>query len=266
MKILMVLTSHDKLGATGQKTGFWLEEFAAPYYVFVDAGADVTLASPLGGQPPEDPKSDAPESQTDATRRFRADPAASSRAGPHAQTGRPFPKRFRRDILSRRPWPALGSRGGQVVHRAHRRRACGRQAGRRRLPCARRAPTCENAAGAIRGGRQEGHRLHQQRGTGGRADRGRAFSCRGHASRQRRRLFEGWRLAAPCRRRWAADHRAESRVIRTCGKVLARQAARPTACRTVSLSRKAVSSRRIQRLLTHERGVRRPGGVQSRPG
>ena len=77
MKILMVLTSHDKLGATGQKTGFWLEEFAAPYYVFLDAGADVTLASPLGGQPPEDPKSDAPDMQTNATRRFRADAAAS---------------------------------------------------------------------------------------------------------------------------------------------------------------------------------------------
>lgn len=77
MKILMVLTSHDKLGATDQKTGFWLEEFAAPYYVFLDAGADVTLASPLGGQPPEDPKSDAPDMQTDATRRFRADASAS---------------------------------------------------------------------------------------------------------------------------------------------------------------------------------------------
>ena len=76
MKILMVLTSHDKLGDTGKKTGFWLEELAAPYYVFQDAGADITLASPLGGQPPLDPKSDAPEAQTDATRRFRADKAA----------------------------------------------------------------------------------------------------------------------------------------------------------------------------------------------
>jgi len=59
MKILMVLTSHDQLGDTGEKTGFWLEEFAAPYYVFKDAGAEVTLASPKGGQPPLDPKSDA---------------------------------------------------------------------------------------------------------------------------------------------------------------------------------------------------------------
>ena len=75
-KILMVLTSHDQLGDTGKKTGFWLEEFAAPYYVLKDAGAEITLASPKGGQPPLDPKSDAAAAQTDATRRFKADPAA----------------------------------------------------------------------------------------------------------------------------------------------------------------------------------------------
>jgi putative intracellular protease/amidase len=78
MKILMVLTSHDQLGNTGKKTGFWLEEFAAPYYAFKDAGADITLVSPQGGQPPLDPKSDEPDSQTDATRRFKADPAAQA--------------------------------------------------------------------------------------------------------------------------------------------------------------------------------------------
>jgi putative intracellular protease/amidase len=78
MKILMVLTSHDQLGNTGEKTGFWLEEFAAPYYAFKDAGADITLASPLGGQPPLDPKSDDPSSQTDDTRRFKADAPAQA--------------------------------------------------------------------------------------------------------------------------------------------------------------------------------------------
>ncbi len=78
MKILIVLTSHDKLGDTGEKTGFWLEEFAAPYYVFKDAGAELTLASPLGGHPPLDPKSDAPDFQTDATRRFETDAAAQA--------------------------------------------------------------------------------------------------------------------------------------------------------------------------------------------
>ena len=78
MNILMILTSHDQLGDTGEKTGFWLEEFAAPYYVFKDAGAAITLASPKGGQPPLDPKSDAPDAQTDATKRFRADAAATA--------------------------------------------------------------------------------------------------------------------------------------------------------------------------------------------
>ncbi|EKE68537.1 MULTISPECIES: type 1 glutamine amidotransferase domain-containing protein [Rhodobacterales] len=74
MKILMVLTSHDTLGDTGKKTGFWLEEFAAPYYVFKDAGADIILASPKGGQPPIDPSSDNADAQTDDTRRFKDDP------------------------------------------------------------------------------------------------------------------------------------------------------------------------------------------------
>jgi putative intracellular protease/amidase len=78
MKILLVLTSHNKLGDTGRKTGFWLEEFAAPYYTFLDAGAAVTLASPKGGQPPIDPKSDEPEGQTDLTRRYKQDPAAQA--------------------------------------------------------------------------------------------------------------------------------------------------------------------------------------------
>lgn len=85
MKILMVLTSHDQLGDTGKKTGFWLEEFAAPYYVFKDAGAELTLVSPKGGQPPLDPKSDAPDSQTAATRRFKSDTAAQ---GALAHTGK----------------------------------------------------------------------------------------------------------------------------------------------------------------------------------
>lgn len=76
MNILMVLTSHDQLGDTGLKTGFWLEEFASPYYVFRDAGADITLASPKGGQPPIDPTSAAPDAQTAATERFSQDAAA----------------------------------------------------------------------------------------------------------------------------------------------------------------------------------------------
>ena len=75
MKVLMVLTSHDELGDTGRKTGFWLEEFTAPYYVFKDAGAEITVASPKGGQPPIDPKSDEPANQTDSMARFKKDAA-----------------------------------------------------------------------------------------------------------------------------------------------------------------------------------------------
>jgi putative intracellular protease/amidase len=78
MKILIVLTSHDQLGDSGKKTGFWLEELAAPYFVLKDAGAAITLASPKGGQPPLDPKSDLPENQTELTKRFRTDTAAQA--------------------------------------------------------------------------------------------------------------------------------------------------------------------------------------------
>jgi len=78
MKVLMILTSHDQLGNTGRKTGFWLEELAAPYYVFKDPGAEITLASPKGGRPPLDPKSDEPEFRTDLTRRFENDAAAET--------------------------------------------------------------------------------------------------------------------------------------------------------------------------------------------
>lgn len=78
MKVLMVLTSHDKLGDTGRKTGFWLEELAAPYYAFKDAGAEITLASPKGGNPPLDPKSNEPDFQTELTHRFEADEEAKA--------------------------------------------------------------------------------------------------------------------------------------------------------------------------------------------
>ena len=78
MNILFVLTSHDRLGTTGERTGFWLEEFAAPYYAFLDAGASITLSSPKGGQPPVDPKSALPENQTEATRRLEADATAQA--------------------------------------------------------------------------------------------------------------------------------------------------------------------------------------------
>ncbi len=86
MKILMVLTSHDQLGNTGLPTGFWLEEFAAPYFVFRDAGVELTLASPKGGQPPLDPKSDLPENQTPAMARFKQGLRRRKGSRQHGQT------------------------------------------------------------------------------------------------------------------------------------------------------------------------------------
>ena len=94
MNILIVLTSHDRLGASDKKTGFWLEELAAPYYAFKDAGADVTLASPLGGQPPIDPRSDTAAFQTDDTRRFRGDRAAEASLANTAQIVRYLRRRL----------------------------------------------------------------------------------------------------------------------------------------------------------------------------
>jgi len=94
MNILMVLTSHDQLGDTGKKTGFWLEEFAAPYYVLKDAGHEITLASPKGGQPPVDPKSDDPDAQTDATRRFKGDAEAQAQLASTERLGSVRPSDF----------------------------------------------------------------------------------------------------------------------------------------------------------------------------
>ena len=94
MKILMVLTSHDQLGNTGQKTGFWLEELATPYYVFLDAGAEITLASPLGGQAPLDPKSDQPDFQTEATQRFQNDATARKAVASTLKLSTVYPENF----------------------------------------------------------------------------------------------------------------------------------------------------------------------------
>ena len=110
MKILMVLlTSHDKLGETDHKTGLWLEEFAAPYFTLLDAGAEVTLASPKGGQPPIDPNSEAPDAQTAATDRFKADEAAQKGLRQYKASVRCRCGRLRRGLLSRWPWPLVGS-------------------------------------------------------------------------------------------------------------------------------------------------------------
>ena len=120
MKILMVLTSHDKLGNTGRKTGFWLEEFAALYFTFKDAGAEITLASPKGGQPPLDPKSNEPNFQTDLTHRFEADADVKARL---ATTGSPRQRQgrgLRPRLLPRWSWADVGSRRRRELDQAGR--------------------------------------------------------------------------------------------------------------------------------------------------
>lgn len=94
MKILMILTSHEKLGDTDKKTGFWLEEFSAPYYVLLDSGLEITLASPAGGQPPLDPQSDVPSAQTDTTERFKQDKVAQSALANTTKLADIYPERF----------------------------------------------------------------------------------------------------------------------------------------------------------------------------
>ena len=107
MKILMVVTSHDKLGNTGEKTGFWLEEFAAPYYTFLDAGAAVTVASPEGGQPPLDPKSDTPRRSDRGDRALQERPGDAGRSRQDGKACRCQGRGLRRHLLSGRTWPAL---------------------------------------------------------------------------------------------------------------------------------------------------------------
>ncbi len=205
MNILMVLTSHDTLGDTGEKTGFWLEEFATPFYVFRDAGATVTLASPAGGQPPIDPKSDAPDMQTESTRRFGA--------GTHAQTCRDRPRRLRRDLLPRRTRAALGPRRGPRFDRADRvllRRA---EAGRGGLSCPGGVDAGQGARWSAAGGRKGRHRFCQQRGGCGRSQRGRTVSRRGRIEAPRRALHSRRRLAEPLRRGRPADHRSKPGLL-----------------------------------------------------
>ena len=142
MKILMVLNSHDQLGDTGKKTGFWLEELAAPYYVFKDAGADIELASSKGGQPPVDPRSAEPNSQTAATRRFKVDPEAKAALVATRKLSGVSHEGF--DVVfypgGHGPlWDLAGGSGLDRPDPNHDRR---RQAGRGRLSWAGRAAAC----------------------------------------------------------------------------------------------------------------------------
>jgi hypothetical protein len=137
MKILMVLTSHDKLGNTGRKTGFWLEEFAAPYYTFKDAGAEIVIASPKSGQPPLDPKSNEPNFQTDLTHRFEADADAQAQLAKTVRLDSVEAEDFRHRLLPRRPRPDVGLGRGSELGQADRDDVSSRQACSTGLPRAR---------------------------------------------------------------------------------------------------------------------------------
>jgi len=193
MNILMVLTSHERLGNTGKKTGFWLEEFASPFYVFKDAGARVTLASPLGGQPPVDPSSAAPASQTEATRRFAADQAANEALAHTSKLS----------DVSIEDFDGVFYPGGHGPL----------------WDLANDAASIRLIETAFAGGKPVAAVCHAPgvlrlvKRTGRRPDGRGSVSRRGHVAHQRRRLFQGRGLAAPRRHRWASDHRAEPRVV-----------------------------------------------------
>ena len=213
MKILVVLTSHDQLGSTGKKTGFWLEEFAAPYYVFKDAGASLTLASPKGGQPPLDPKSDEEDAQTPATRRFRQDSEAQAalantvklsevKADDYDAVFYPGGHGPLWDLAEDRTSVALieafHSSGKTVSAVCH-------------APAVFRHPRGQD--GPAPGAGPARHRLLQQRRGRRRPHRRGAVPRPGHAQGQRRPLQQGPGLAEPRRGRPRPDHRAEPRVL-----------------------------------------------------
>ena len=171
MKILMVLTSHDQLGNTGRKTGFWLEEFAAPYFVFRDAGVELTLASPKGGQPPLDPKSDLPENQTPAMARFKKDAAAQKALANTVKLAEYEGGRLRYRFLSRWARPDVGSRGETYVDRPSGGLLQFRQANRIGVPFARGASP-RYLPGRSAGERKTRRRFHERRGRGDAAHEG----------------------------------------------------------------------------------------------
>ena len=177
MKVLMVITSHDQLGNTGRKTGFWLEELAAPYYTFKDAGVEITLASPKGGRPPLDPKSNEPAFRTDLTLRFEKDAAAEAQ----------LDKTVRLDSVRQEDFDTVFYPGGHgpmwdlaedknSIKLIESFLAAGKPIGDR-VPFHRRVASRQGARRQASGSGQGSHRLHQRRGRRSRPHQNRALPC-----------------------------------------------------------------------------------------
>ncbi len=177
MKIVMVLTSHDQLGNTGLKTGFWLEEFAAPYFVFRDAGVELTLASPKAGQPPLDPKSDKPENQTPAQVRFKKDAAAQKALANTVKLADVKAEDFDTVFYPGGHGPMAGSRREPYVHCSSGVLLQLRQAHRIGVPLPRSASP-RHLPGRSAGERKARYWFHERRGRGDAAHKGRAVPGR----------------------------------------------------------------------------------------
>lgn len=173
--LLVVLTSHGQLGSTGRKTGFWLEELAAPYYVFTDAGAKVTLASPKGGQPPLDPASDDPQSSSDATRRFKSDVSAQAALANTRRLHDVSAADFDAVFYPGRPRAVVGPGRGSRVDCSDSGHVRGGQAARCGMPRARGPPAREIGDRRAIGERPGGDGFFQLGGARGRSQRRRAL-------------------------------------------------------------------------------------------
>ena len=214
MKVLMVLTSHDQLGNTGRKTGFWLEELAAPYYVFKDAGAQITLASPKGGRPPLDPKSNEPNFQTDTTRRFEKDAEAEAQLG----------KTVRLDSVKQEDYDTVFYPGGHgpmwdlaedknSIRLIESFLAAGKTFSLVcHAPGALRHVKTADGKPLIEGKTVTGFTDGEEADVG--FDQDRAVPRRRRATWPRRHFFQGQELGRSYRRRRPADHRPESGLVR----------------------------------------------------
>ena len=191
MSILMVITSHDRLGDTGKPTGLWLEEFATPYYIFRDEGVKVVLASPKGGKPPIDPRSEDPQAQTDSTKRFFKDKEAQQAFENTAQLSTINPGDYGAVFYPGGHGPLWDLAEDRSLDQDHRSPLCGWQAGGSCLPRTGSIPPYEEAGRRASRSRKIGDGLFEFRRGRSRANRGRTFPCRGYAEREWRQLLQG---------------------------------------------------------------------------